>query len=401
MFSLCTNLRNIIIDLDSLTQFLNKQDFESLVRELNFKYNVYCVTAGPNSVNGQSLYVCRVNEPISLSTFLNSYELNPYHTVLLTGCFTSIEHAHGLNLSTILLIESIDTTIDNKHLPDLILNLKHLREVLINNKIKGSYNEITVEQLRGQGYLLPIGQISHQLDEDIKANLLYAGRYFVFNDYRYYTHCLSNMINRLKKFKPYAADSLARCLKTNIEIARRNFKDIDLVTVVPPKPDAPNQLDLIIDHELLNSDRDIIDTNLLFTVRPYEKQKQAGSFHDRALNVLDAFACRKRVNGHVLLIDDVLTSGSTTMECAKVLYNSGASKVTILPLAIMQSNANGPFHAKISDENNEEYRLNFKHANGKPFWVASEGEFLGYNAGKERYLRQFNFKDFEIEELPF
>ena len=56
----------------------------------------------------------------------------------------------------------------------------------------------------------------------------------------------------------------------------------------------------------------------------------------RRLNVQGAFAIRSRVRlegQRVLLIDDVLTTGSTAAACARVLKRAGAKHVTVLTLA--------------------------------------------------------------------
>ena len=56
----------------------------------------------------------------------------------------------------------------------------------------------------------------------------------------------------------------------------------------------------------------------------------------RRTNVSGAFEVRRRrdVEGrHVLLIDDVLTTGATASACAGVLKRAGAKRVTVLTLA--------------------------------------------------------------------
>jgi ComF family protein len=55
------------------------------------------------------------------------------------------------------------------------------------------------------------------------------------------------------------------------------------------------------------------------------------SREDRARNLSGAFRASSTVAGrHILLVDDVLTSGQTARECAKALHSAGAAEVGIL-----------------------------------------------------------------------
>jgi len=57
--------------------------------------------------------------------------------------------------------------------------------------------------------------------------------------------------------------------------------------------------------------------------------RQAGlSRTDRVNNLKDAFLCQENVSGRkILLVDDVLTTGTTLIECARILRASGAKEV--------------------------------------------------------------------------
>jgi ComF family protein len=54
----------------------------------------------------------------------------------------------------------------------------------------------------------------------------------------------------------------------------------------------------------------------------------------RRANVSGAFTVRNRLDGkHVLLVDDVMTTGATATACARSLKRAGAARVTLLTLA--------------------------------------------------------------------
>jgi ComF family protein len=72
--------------------------------------------------------------------------------------------------------------------------------------------------------------------------------------------------------------------------------------------------------------------------RPTPPQKEIPSVEARRRNVAGAFAVdekyRAAVKGeHIVLIDDVLTSGATASACARALKQAGASQVDVLVLA--------------------------------------------------------------------
>jgi ComF family protein len=78
-----------------------------------------------------------------------------------------------------------------------------------------------------------------------------------------------------------------------------------------------------------------LDTHSL--VRQRDTASQTGlTRHQRRANVRGAFAVRRRdrVRGRsVLLIDDVMTTGTTAGECARVLLRAGAKEVFVATVA--------------------------------------------------------------------
>jgi ComF family protein len=71
------------------------------------------------------------------------------------------------------------------------------------------------------------------------------------------------------------------------------------------------------------------DTRALFTMQPHERRKSLRG----AFRVADEDAVRGR---EVLLIDDILTTGATARECARVLVRAGAAKVWVATVARAQ-----------------------------------------------------------------
>ena len=65
------------------------------------------------------------------------------------------------------------------------------------------------------------------------------------------------------------------------------------------------------------------------------------SREERQMNVRDAFVVRKKYTGlikgkNILLVDDVITTGSTTLECARVLKDSGCGDVYVCSIALAE-----------------------------------------------------------------
>jgi ComF family protein len=76
-----------------------------------------------------------------------------------------------------------------------------------------------------------------------------------------------------------------------------------------------------------------VKNNLLIRKR-YTKSQTYLNKQQREKNVAGAFSCREGIFlDKVLLVDDVITTGSTVISCAQSLIQAGANIVDVLALA--------------------------------------------------------------------
>lgn len=162
--------------------------------------------------------------------------------------------------------------------------------------------------------------------------------------YGSYEGGLRDLIHLLKydHVRPAAA-VLGRMLAEAIADLSFDFKNGAVLVVPVPlfagkfRQRGFNQSELIVKSalKLLCGTRFELNSGVL--VRQRETQSQIGlSRHQRRENMRGAFAIahpEEVVERDILLVDDVLTTGTTAAECARVLRRAGASKVYVATVA--------------------------------------------------------------------
>ena len=109
--------------------------------------------------------------------------------------------------------------------------------------------------------------------------------------------------------------------------------NIDQIVALPLHPERIRERGFNQSIEIARPISQQLGRPILFdaVVRSKATLRQAGlSFKERHANVLGAFECGIDLNGqHLLLVDDVMTTGATLNECAHVLKLHGAARVTV------------------------------------------------------------------------
>src|SRR5262249_60806067 len=113
--------------------------------------------------------------------------------------------------------------------------------------------------------------------------------------------------------------------------------DVDALVPVPlgqarERERGFNQARLIAERLAASLDRHV-EPGWLTRVRPTASQSDLGA-EERRANVRGAFAATANVAGrHVVVVDDVLTTGATAAECCRALRQAGARAVGVLSVA--------------------------------------------------------------------
>jgi ComF family protein len=155
-----------------------------------------------------------------------------------------------------------------------------------------------------------------------------------------------SLVDVIHCFKYKGMSRLARPLGVMLERAFRRYwghETVDLILPVPlhrrrERERGFNQAELLL-REWQKASPPAAATPMAFgvLVRAVATAAQAGlSRRERAVNLRGVFAVRRpeRVDGrHVVLVDDVITTGATVGECARALLAGGAARVDVLALA--------------------------------------------------------------------
>jgi len=324
---------------------------------------------------------------------LQLHELRPFDAAYITSSPNNIEEAIGTHVGTVLVSAGITDAIPDVFLEDVDALRDALRTLVQENAAPGHLMECFATRRAGGRRAGSVGYVASQrylrgrrgLDRMIadETQVVLAGRYFTESEARHNKHQFSLRLLHAKR-----GDRRGNpVIEAAADVLHLLFEetDFDLIARVPPKPSKPeDHLGDLVERACANADArhqmDVaarVDRAAVRCIRDYGDQKQAGSYARRAANVAGAFRANADLvlDKRILLIDDILTSGSTIVEVARVLRRAGACEVTVFPLGITQSIVNYDPDLELPCENERcdgIMRIRFANASDGAFWGCSE-----------------------------
>ncbi len=158
-----------------------------------------------------------------------------------------------------------------------------------------------------------------------------------------YSKDMRTIIHNLKyRNKTDLAVNLGKSLGKMIREDKR-IKNWDLLIPIPlhrvkKRSRGYNQSELLADK--IRDLTSIRQDNSILVRHRYTKNQAALPIRERADNVKGAFSIADKTNVEgkkIILVDDVITTGSTVSECIRVLKDAGAKEVAALSVAMAMS----------------------------------------------------------------
>jgi len=257
-----------------------------------------------------------------------------------------IRRIHNFPVTSIRYLDKDQTDYyqDGGCLPDFLVSSIPEINAVIRDEIVGYYSEVSVMlrdiRLSSSTSRARMYYTEEDIGDGYRCAIVAGGRYFNTQDVRSMYHQLSQ---RIIKSKQSQTNHSRVFLKAYNAFLRNIHKrcNVDGIMRIPPRPSeiANDRFRNIVDQLCSNGTFSNLASSL-WCVRDYPTQKGLGKA-ERFENVQGAFAADSAVAGkHIVLIDDVITTGATAFEAARTLYKAGAKKVSIAVLAINQQTNN-------------------------------------------------------------
>jgi predicted amidophosphoribosyltransferase len=346
MFRCVTNLKGLVIDIDSF----EKHDFEDWTKLVD-RYS--CIFVSENSRiyqkivsrYGRDRAILYTNYSLRLAPNKNIHGDVIKHMQLKSTeiAYVSASHQFVINalkfFSGSIWIHKTELSYNEMSFcPDIVCDsIIKLADHLCKSDY-GIFGEINLypfdDKVSRNGFVLPI---SWQYDGK-PISVYSAGRYFGYSHYMSQLHPYSSAIyfnkkEESKSYKKFNGKFAAIISRVVSKIC--SFVPVECICNVPVRPNSDDRFEHIT--QIVASDNNLENISKRFRcVYNYPKQKNL-SAEERYNNVKNAFEYSDKLNGkNVILIDDIMTTGSTVRACCEKLTKCGAESVIVVVLAVNQ-----------------------------------------------------------------
>ncbi|WP_139193275.1 ComF family protein [Bacillus amyloliquefaciens] len=289
-----------------------------------------------NSLLIQETFQDRVFGPRKIiESAMRLTDLASYQMILVSKDHLKLKSAVHLPISTVLFNENPHINYnDIGNLPDLKLgNIRGIPELF--KKTTGYFSEVFSTHLSKKSKWSESGYIFKFFAHSEKTNLeiISGGRYFGPKHSLYESSQLSKRIRKSKN--ETSQDNLFNDIFFSIIKVINEVQNVNGITRVPSRPEKKDRLAPIV--SLLSKRLGTVDLSPNLSCKHNYPPHKNLNKEQRFMNVKDQFSARLHNSlDHVVLIDDVFTTGATMLECAKELYNAGIKKVTGVVLGVNQ-----------------------------------------------------------------
>lgn len=345
MYRCITELKGLIIDVDSFTDII-----KSRWRDLYKKFKCVFITSDEDACSelvnlygkDDVLYMQKFKKIFAPNNtthnqVLDMLECKTTEVAYISANDKFLNNALGFMSGTIWVTDEI-TYDEASSAADLICKDVDALFSILDNSIKGFLGEVALFPSNEKtGLLVPV-----EFDVDDESYLLcMIGRYFGYSHYMNQIHPYSSAIFLNKKDgKAYGIfdDDFMNLYKAAIETVLINHK-IDAICSVPTRPCKENRFEKTI--EKLSSMFDLGNLTPYFVCKSDYPMQKTVSQMEREENVKDIFEITMDLTGkHIVIVDDIITTGATMRECVRTLKKRGAEEIIIIALGINQIRGN-------------------------------------------------------------
>lgn len=342
MYRCVSELKGLIIDVDTF-----RENTVDDWKDINEKYKcLFLITDEEKAGEFQSLY--GKNAVYELAGFVKLFapnqatheralelmELEATKIAYVSRNRMFLDNAMSFLGGTIWVTDKVSYD-DAGKAPDLICRGFGAFKRLILEDVKGFLGEIsTFPSTETRGMIIPL-----MFDVEGEEYPMYMmGRYFGYSHYMSQLHPYSTALylNKNEKGKAYGKynDTFANLYSCAVRRIQSS-ETVNGIVSVPTRPGKLERFETILD--IVCSERNVENlSNNFKCISNYPTQKSLSS-SERQENIAGVFRYEGNLHGkHIVLIDDIVTTGATIRECVSVLKRSGAAQISIVVLAINQ-----------------------------------------------------------------